>query len=234
MKKIQTILIFWMLLLLVSCASPRPSSQGLTAQENSDSNTSSEHILSILSALQEGESVNLPDMDITDTVVEKKQRMQNTSLGESCYVYVLSKKISETAPCRSSFLMVAWDQMYCVTELAHPCYELNLSLCDVDGDQMDEIIVHRNLDSFGGAGQFMSQVFRVAEEGIYEIFASKDGEKCFDTGFYSEFLSGKRLKITNRFTEKEQILDISYFIDECFDEEGVCLLQDEIWCDSFF
>lgn len=111
-----------------------------------------------------------------------------------------------------------------------------LHLCDVDGDGLDEIVVHQQIDAFGGAGQYLSRILKVDGEEICEIFnsgtSSSDG--MFDTGFESEFLNGYKLKITNRHVNYSITIAISdRYADDFFDENGKGKRDISILCDSF-
>lgn len=84
-----------------------------------------------------------------------------------------------------------------------------LYLADLDGDGLDEVIVHRCVDLFGGAGQYISQVFKVNDWHIDEIFSTLSSSGIFNSGFGSELKDGFKLEISNVFTDYKTALDFS-------------------------
>ncbi len=111
------------------------------------------------------------------------------------------------------------------------CYASNLYLCDVDGDLLDEIVLQQTMGMSGGAGQYLSRIFKINENHIEELFASDS----FDTGYYSMFRDGFQLNIINRWTSDLYDLKcIGKYIDIYFDDSGNVINDTaSIRCDSF-
>ena len=78
-------------------------------------------------------------------------------------------------------------------------------LGDVDGDKVDEILIHSNTGGNGGYGLWQTWVLKVEDGEIHILFENFDG---FDTGFKSRFLEDYKLEITNRFTGYKLVFDV--------------------------
>ena len=89
-----------------------------------------------------------------------------------------------------------------------PLAEGNLFLGDVDGDQVQEILVHDNTGGVGGFGIWQVWVLKVENNKIRTLFKTCQE---FDTGFESRFLEGYQLEVTNRFTGYKQIFDATVY-----------------------
>ena len=113
-------------------------------------------------------------------------------------------------------------------------YEDTLALGDVNGDGVDEILIHQNTGGVGGAGSYTSWVFQIDDGGLKAIFKSAGGEEQFDTGFRSVLLDGYKLQITNSFTGFDQVYDIKASHAFMFDEAGSSLSNEQIAVDCFY
>lgn len=112
-------------------------------------------------------------------------------------------------------------------------YDDSITMCDINGDEIDECILQQVLDMFGGAGQFMSRVISFTEDEVNVIFESHPAN-LYDTGFRSEYLERKSLRITNVYTGYTTQIDISgMFKDEFFDSNGKGVNRPGIRCESF-
>ncbi len=113
--------------------------------------------------------------------------------------------------------------------------DATLATGDVDGDKTDEIIVQLQLAASGGAGYYLSYVFKAGET-IQPLGA--DGDEDFiavDTGFSWKALENYEIKITNQYTEKATVVNIKdHYNDEVFDDTGKLLYTFELGCDTFF
>lgn len=119
-------------------------------------------------------------------------------------------------------------------------YYDTLYVADVDGDGTDEIIVQQTVGMSGGAGSYLSRIFKVNGDKIQEIFTSflQDSSNAdwsvWNTGFTSEFLNGYKLRISNNFTDYSTVVDISEkYAADFFDREGKGQSGLVISCDSF-
>lgn len=108
-----------------------------------------------------------------------------------------------------------------------------LMLGDINGDGVDEILIHQNTGGVGGAGSYISWIFSIGEDGLIMLLQS-GGEEPFDTGFRSNLMSGYKLRITNSFTGYDQAFDIQASHGFLFDEFGNPKSNEEIMVDSFF
>lgn len=153
--------------------------------------------------------------------------------------YLLSCQAQEQAP-YNAYLAVETAESTYLYDLKIACYDQSMYVCDVDGDTTDEIIIQQIVGLTGGAGQYLSRIFKFESDSLQEIFnsdtslpAGKDNQ--FDTGYDSVFLPNYQLKITNRYADCNVIIDISgRYISEIFDENGKCTENESVWCDSFF
>ncbi len=115
-------------------------------------------------------------------------------------------------------------------------YGLDLYVCDVTGDGLEEIVIQSTVGMTGGAGQYLSRIFKFSDNEINEIFHSSPIKK-FDTGFSSTFENNYRLMISNCYTEYENVIDCSIekkYKELFFDANGNVIENDIISCDSFF
>lgn len=158
-----------------------------------------------------------------------------------CRVYLLSiydeEKYGKNSGYHDSFLAVETESKVVFKNLSEKLgsYFDNLYVCDVDGDNTGEIIVQQVVDMFGGAGQYVSRIYKVEESEIKEIFCSPT-DRLFDTGFKSEAKDGFKLEITNTFTKSKTVLDFSKdreYEGVYFDQNGIVIKEAGILCDSF-
>ncbi len=149
-------------------------------------------------------------------------------------VYILEDICSSP---QQTYLFLNLDDEFLICDLGSASFEDELFLRDIDGDSVQEIILQQCLGQSGGAGSYLSRVFRVEKEKIKEIFTTSANNQsfAFDTGFTSCFLENRKLLITNNITNYQIILDISRrYRDDFFDGSGKCARDIHIWCDSFF
>ena len=81
----------------------------------------------------------------------------------------------------------------------------SLYLGDVDGDGIQEILVHNNTGGVGGFGLWRTFVLKVHGNDIGILFKNFDE---FDTGFESRFLNGYQMEVKNRLTDYTLVFDI--------------------------
>lgn len=133
-----------------------------------------------------------------------------------------------------SYLAIEMNSELLLKELENGSYGDALYVCDIDGDSIDEIIVQQTIGMSGGAGQYMSHIYKVDNE-ITEIFSSGSTNQ-FDTGFSSRLKDNFKLEIKNIFTGYITDLDFSnneQYASAYFDENGKPRSNESIWCDSF-
>lgn len=112
--------------------------------------------------------------------------------------------------------------------------------CDIDGDGDEEIVLQEGIDLTGGAGQYLSRIFDFSDGDFKEIFSSviSDDFDDFDTGFRSEILPGRKLRIINEFTGYDEVFEGKWYDSNeayetwWYDEEGNPQ-ERELMVDSF-
>lgn len=121
-------------------------------------------------------------------------------------------------------------------------YSENLYLSDIDGDGIEEIILHQCVGISGGAGQYLARVFKVENDEINEIFCSTiisdDRSIRWDTGFVGKEKPNFQLEITNTFTGYTQLIDLTYDKDSYirlgnYDDDGNINKHIDISTDTF-
>lgn len=90
----------------------------------------------------------------------------------------------------------------------NPQAEGSLFSADIDGDQVQEILVHNDTGGHGGFGIYQVWVLKPENDDLRTLFYN-DGE--FDTGFESRLLEGYQLEVKNRFTGYKQIFDATVY-----------------------
>lgn len=153
------------------------------------------------------------------------------------FVYLLcdSGNYGENNICHDSYLVVETDSKILFKDIAISSYGDSLYVCDVDGDEIDEIILQQTVGMTGGAGQHSSYVFKVVNDEIQEVFNSSTAD-LYDTGFTSCLKNDFKLEVQNKFTGYVEILDFgkkSQYIGVYFNEIGKVICNATIWCDSF-
>lgn len=104
----------------------------------------------------------------------------------------------------------------------------NVFLADMDGDAIDEIILHFEISGNGGT---ITQIYKVENDSIV-LFADLNQ---FDTGFQSLYEPGYKMRIFNRFTQSVYFVDIAtWFSEDAFDEKGVALVKENIEVRPFY
>lgn len=110
-----------------------------------------------------------------------------------------------------------------------------LFVCDIDGDNIDEIIIQQTTGMSGGAGQYTSSIFKIADDNVNTIFSSGNTNK-FDTGFFGKLKSDYQLEIRNNFTGYMKTLslaDNNKYSSAYFDENGDPLRSEVVLSDTF-
>lgn len=134
-----------------------------------------------------------------------------------------------------TYLAIEMNSELLLKDLETGSYGDTSYVCDVDGDNIDEIIVQQTVGMSGGSGQYMSRIFKVIDDEIVEIFSSNNNNQ-FDTGFSSDLKNNFKMEIKNTFTGYTAILDFTtneQYASAYFDKSGKVKCNDSIWCDSF-
>ncbi len=80
-----------------------------------------------------------------------------------------------------------------------------LSLVDIDGDGIQEILIHFDTGGCGGFGSYCSWVLKAGNDDIQVLF---EYSKEFDTGFESLFLEGYQMEVKNNITGYNLVFDV--------------------------
>jgi len=253
MKSIKICLAVFLLLILSACNMETNNSQTSDGTKNdSDSvgvrdhqSLTSNAILNPNLSANNWMTIDLPEIGLKNLTFGRIAEGYVTKKDMPLPVYIFCDYARyDNRVYHYSYLAVATDSKILFKDLADGydsgSYEDILYVLDVDGDGIDEIVVQQNVGMSGGAGQYLSRIFKVVNDEIREIFNSTmldpsgDGWSVFDTGFTSEFLNGYKLKISNTITGYSTIIDISKkYIDDFFDENGKGKRNISISCDSF-
>lgn len=173
-------------------------------------------------------------------IVEKTAfRYQNkTKHIEDSVLYLLHKASGDDLENTLSYFAVAEeDKLLVFPVLKENFSAVNLYAANLDKDSSDEIILHCQLDAFGGAGQYQSYIFNLEGNQCNEIFSDKVTENAisWDNGCTAEFLAGKQLKIQNASMNYEKVIDISSrYSEDFFDESGKAKIAPNFACDPFY
>jgi len=106
----------------------------------------------------------------------------------------------------------------------------HLFLGDVDGDGIQEILVHSNTGGIGGYGLWYTWVLKVENDQIQTLFENFNE---FDTGFDYRFLEGYQMEITNRITGYRLVFDVKEDHKKYLDHAKE-LPDDEMMIDPFY
>lgn len=107
-----------------------------------------------------------------------------------------------------------------------------LHFADVDGDGVQELLIHYDTGGCGGFGSYQTWVLKLAQEELRVLF-SGEGQFDTDTGFESRFLDGYHMEVTNRITGYQLVFDVKEAYRRQF-EEGGKVLHYTIMLDSFY
>lgn len=182
-----------------------------------------------------GMTIDLQEIGLDNLVIRRKEKGKTNYFNEFVlYVYILGDYNFSKSSLHDSYLAVEKEDALLLFDLGKDIMEDILYLNDVDGDGIDEIIIHQTLGMTGGAGQYSSRILKVVEDEIQEIFSSSP-DNVFNTSFTSEFLDDKQLSIRNERTGYSKVIDITKRINgEFFIERGELINRDKILCDSFY
>ena len=98
-----------------------------------------------------------------------------------------------------------------------PLPDINTYFADVDGDGIQEILIHHNTGGCGGAGLYQTWVLKVEGNEIRILFENFNE---FDTGFESRFLDGYKMEVKNKFTGYTLVFDVKDQYGSYIDANG--------------
>lgn len=137
-------------------------------------------------------------------------------------LYVLVDSLDESIA-RTAFLAVETKEKILFKELDTMTYSEIVYVCDIDGLKGDEIVVQACNGMSGGAGNYVSYVFKV-DNYIKTIFYSNSlNDVRFETGFVSKLQAPFEVEIYNYLTDKKTVLnckDRKDYIGTLFKKNG--------------
>ena len=186
-----------------------------------------------------GEIVSFSQFGLFDYTVQWKKTIHNVDSAEEPHtIFLLTNQEGESYYHTSVLLVQVSDNWlpYYFDELA---LGETLYTADLNGEGLEELVMQRHLDDFGGAGQYCSYIFNLGRDNIEELFCSivscGDDFKVFDTGFSCETLENYQMRVKNNVTGYSITVDISAkYSEDCFAPSGKLLFSPELFCDSFF
>lgn len=120
------------------------------------------------------------------------------------------------------------------TELLDQCIPApapgKLHFADVDGDGVQELLIHYDTGGCGGFGSYQTWVLKLVGDELCVLF---DSNNPFDTGFESRFLDGYHMEVSNRITGYKLVFDVKEAYRRRFEQSGK-VLHYTICLDSFY
>lgn len=255
MRFLKTALIILLILSFSACSAKSETPKDIPNESLSNKNeytgqsqSLSNAVISVSDPERKGwMSVDLPEAGLSCLTIgcaEKGYFMKDGDTEQKNSVYILCDYNVSNEMYHIPYLAVDLNSKVLIKSLAdggkyNGSYSDTLYTADVDGDGTDEIIVQQTVGMSGGAGSYLSRIFKVNEDKIEEIFSSvlqdSNGDwSVWNTGFISEFLSGRKLEISNSFTNYSTTLDISEkYTADFFDKDGKGPAGLTVTCDSF-
>ncbi len=183
--------------------------------------------------------LEIADLDRLQIVEKTAFHYQDeTKHTKDSMLYLLHKASDDDSENTLSYLAVAEEgKLLVFPALKENLSAVNLYAANLDSDSSDEIILHCQLDAFGGAGQYQSYIFNLEGHQCNEIFSDKviENEISWDNGCTAEFLAGKQLKIQNASMDYEKVIDVSLrYSEDFFDASGKATIDANFACDPFY
>lgn len=238
MKKILLMIMLFLLLVGIGCVR---EAYNVALNTGIKKNTPSINFMG-LQYEEDWVQTKLPKLSNKNISIYKKINL-NTIRSDlkprSAYILCDHESCGENSIYHHSYLAVETNSKVLFKELTDDnyCGSYNdvLYACDIDGDEIDEIILQQTVGITGGAGQFLSRVFKVVNDEIKEIFNSSTAN-LYDTGFTSVLKNNFKLQVYNKFTGYVEIFDFSkknQYIGIYYNEIGQIIADEVIRCDSF-
>lgn len=175
--------------------------------------------------------IDIPEVGLKNVFIRQMSRL--VKLDEDIYsnVYLLCDDRHRSDRIFSdNYIAVITSDKIIVKDIAkwenQGSYAGQFELCDIDGDNDEEIVLQETIGMSGGAGQYLSRVFDYKDGEIVEIFSS-GGKKSdrYDTGFSVNILKGNKLEIYNNITEYRESFTLknrreAYYTNNWYDEDG--------------
>lgn len=253
MRSIKIALVFMLVLSFSACGTktvtPQDTTTNMTKTETHPRQSLSKNIISTFDhGKMDWLTVDLAEVGLNNLTIGCVENgyiiKDNNSEQKTSSVYILCDYTISKNMYHIPYLAVVLNDKVLIKDLSDGdeysgSYNDELFVADVNGDGADEIIVQQDLGMSGGAGSFLSRIFKVNGDNIEEIFTSilqnsDNSWRVWDTGFTSEVLNGRKLEITNKFTGYSTTIDISQrYSEDVFDTNGKWKTGLTISCDGF-
>ena len=242
MRKMMAVMIFILLILgLCSCKADETK----TGEADNKENYREHQELTAFQMSFDADNmlrVSIPEANLNNVFI--LQASSNELLDNDIYgqVYLLADdRYGGNRGTSDHYLAVVINDKIVVEDLSkwedQACYSGNIELCDFDGDEDKEILLHECVGMTGGAGQYLSRVFNFDDNKLVETFCSDNGTDNFNTGYSINILKDRKFIIENentKYSEKFRLDDRNddYF-DSWYDKSGNPVEQ-EILVDNFY
>lgn len=167
--------------------------------------------------------ISLPEYGVENAIVEEAEsgyiNVNDSVTRANIYFLREISSNGEYEDGKKVWLLAECDELSTILPLEPYFFPIaELYVCDITGDNYDEIILHRNCGGVGGAGSWSGQVYSIENGAIAKIFEwSEDYD--FMTG---RVIDGYKFTISNSATGYNKTFDMSKY-PECasfFDENG--------------
>lgn len=249
MRILKIALVFLLIFSFCSCGIKTENSKDAPNENEYTRQYLSKNVISVFnSENRDWMTVDLPEAGLSNLTIccaeNGSFNHSSESTSQKNMVYILCDYTVSDNMYHIPYLIVELNDEVLIKDLTEAneyngSYDDSLFVADVDGDKIDEIVIQQTVGMSGGSGSYFSRIFKVNGDNIEEIFTSisKDSDNSWsvwDTGFTSEFLNGRKLKITNKFTGYSATVDISQrYSADFFDMNGKGKTELSIFCDSF-
>ncbi len=191
--------------------------------------------------------ISIPEVGLENVFIQEKFNFERVCPEGYGDVYLLGDdRYGGGCFPTDTYLAIQFENKLFIKDLSkwenNACYDINMELCDVDGNPDVEIVLNVDLGGVGGMGSYLSRVFDFKDGQIIEMFSSIDNNgNDFDTGFSIEILNDRRFKIKNKFTgyceefvDSRTGKDDKYSIYWWYDPATGKTKDISLWVDSFY
>lgn len=183
-----------------------------------------------------GDVMDVPNTELSEYMVSDVMSQSVIPGTDEKATVLLLRKAKEDFDQSKVCLVVQTKQESLTYVFPDEALEATMAAGDVDGDNTDEIVVQLQVAASGGAGYYLSYVFK-ADETLHPLWigGEEDVFPEIDTGFTGEPLENYEYKVTNVFTNKSTIINLKgKYLPEAFDDEGKLICTLDLTCDTFF
>ncbi|MBQ1999487.1 MAG: hypothetical protein II220_08400, partial [Spirochaetales bacterium] len=206
MRKMMAVMIFILLILgLCSCKADETK----TGEADNKENYREHQELTAFQMSFDADNmlrVSIPEANLNNVFIRKAS--SNELLDNDIYgqVYLLADdRYGGNRGTSDHYLAVVINDKIVVEDLSkwedQACYSGNIELCDFDGDEDKEILLHECVGMTGGVGQYLSRVFNFDDNKLVETFCSDNGTDNFNTGYSINILKDRKFIIENEITK---------------------------------